>query len=446
MVPTAMRCLEAERTFLMRRSGTKTKYPGVFKVGTGTYRLRVKWTDPRTGKRKEADRVVECRSAQEAARRRAELLEEFTKQEQEAANRRVKVGEYAQSWMRSKVLKVDPKTARTYADALDLHILPAFGDFYYDALTRQDVQSWVDQKLREGGARRNGERKPYARNTVAQWLIVLRAMTNEAMEDLDLARNPTKRIKLPEKRRRTERNTLTADELGRFLSAVQDRYPQHMALVGMLAFTGLRFCHASALRWDDWDEKANVIRVQRKQVRGNIGPISRKKQAPAEVPVEPELAAILRWHRLSLSMNLLQGGDAGWMFPSSKGGPLCLSTLNVVWRRCLPAVGVNRRFTIHGLRYTFTDLTRRATGDAVVRRALVGHVTEAMQDHYSNVALDEKRSAIAGVHRQVAESGFKPGENLEIPTLDTEVGTEVGTEGEEVASEPASEDASDQDD
>ena len=53
------------------------------------------------------------------------------------------------------------------------------------------------------------------------------------------------------------------------------------------------------------------------------------------------------------------------------------------------------------LRYTFTDLVRRANVDAVVRRALTGHVTEEMQRHYSTVGLDEKRAAIAGVLRLV---------------------------------------------
>ncbi len=39
--------------------------------------------------------------------------------------------------------------------------------------------------------------------------------------------------------------------------------------------------------------------------------------------------------------------------------------------------------------------------DAVVRRALTGHVTEEMQRHYSTVGIDEKRAAIAGVMRLV---------------------------------------------
>jgi hypothetical protein len=63
---------------------------------------------------------------------------------------------------------------------------------------------------------------------------------------------------------------------------------------------------------------------------------------------------------------------------------------------------VKRRVTLHGLRYTFTDLIRLSKADAVVRRALTGHVTQEMQDHYSNVGTEEKRAAIAGALKLVA--------------------------------------------
>jgi hypothetical protein len=51
--------------------------------------------------------------------------------------------------------------------------------------------------------------------------------------------------------------------------------------------------------------------------------------------------------------------------------------------------------------------------DAVVRRALTGHVTEEMQRHYSTVGLDEKRAAVAGVLRLVPPAA---GSNPTSPT------------------------------
>lgn len=71
------------------------------------------------------------------------------------------------------------------------------------------------------------------------------------------------------------------------------------------------------------------------------------------------------------------------------------------WAKYLEKAQIRKRFTIHGLRYTFTALVQLANVDAVVRRALTGHVTEEMQRHYSTVGLDEKRAAVAGVLRLV---------------------------------------------
>ena len=87
------------------------------------------------------------------------------------------------------------------------------------------------------------------------------------------------------------------------------------------------------------------------------------------------------------------------------------NTLDVAFRIANQAAGIEKRFTIHGLRYTFTDLVRHANVDAVVRRALTGHVTEEMQRHHSTVGIDEKRAAIAGVPRLVPPSAPQPNEN-----------------------------------
>ena len=89
------------------------------------------------------------------------------------------------------------------------------------------------------------------------------------------------------------------------------------------------------------------------------------------------------------------------MFPSAEGTLRTPNSLDRAWARCKQIAGITKRFTVHGLRYTFTDLVRRANVDAVVRRALTGHVTEEMQRHYSTVGLDEKRAAVAGVLRLV---------------------------------------------
>jgi integrase len=237
-----------------------------------------------------------------------------------------------------------------------------------------DVQRWIDNALLRGwtsekrGSKRGktkAVRRSYSRDTVRGSFRVFRTMTRDAMAALELQRDPTLRA-----------NSLSPAQLAAFLTAMRTRYPQHYALVVLLAYTGLRFCHASALHWDDWEEARGVLRVCRKQVRGKLGSVTRKKRAPKEYPVEPELAAILKEHRMHLLKDQAPGLAKGLMFPSTVGTYRTPNSLDAAWAKCLAEAQIDKRFTIHGLRYTFTDLVRLANVDAVVRRALTGHVTE----------------------------------------------------------------------
>jgi integrase len=178
-------------------------------------------------------------------------------------------------------------------------------------------------------------------------------------------------------------------------------YSRNYALTVMLAFTGLRFCHASSLKWEDIDFENGVIRVVRRQVRGKVGPVSRKKMAPKEMPLAPALAEILKEHRQQLVRRQNPGLAAGWVFPSLRGGLKTPGTLTKTWQGCLKAIGVKERFTVHGLRRTFNDLTRRAGTDGLVIRSLTGHCGENMRAHYSTIGMDEKRAAVDGALRLV---------------------------------------------
>lgn len=59
-----------------------------------------------------------------------------------------------------------------------------------------------------------------------------------------------------------------------------------------------------------------------------------------------------------------------------------------------------RRITTHGFRRTWNNLARQLA-DRMVVRSIVGHTSEAMTEHYSHVALDEKRAAAEAVARLV---------------------------------------------
>jgi len=61
-------------------------------------------------------------------------------------------------------------------------------------------------------------------------------------------------------------------------------------------------------------------------------------------------------------------------------------------RRALRRVGISKRVSVHGLRRTFNNLSRQVAGN-IVTRAITGHVTEEMTEHYSHVDRAEKLRA-----------------------------------------------------
>jgi len=53
-------------------------------------------------------------------------------------------------------------------------------------------------------------------------------------------------------------------------------------------------------------------------------------------------------------------------------------------QRALARAGIAKRVTVHGLRRTFNNLSRQVAGN-IVTRAITGHVTDEMTEHYSHV-------------------------------------------------------------
>jgi integrase len=60
-------------------------------------------------------------------------------------------------------------------------------------------------------------------------------------------------------------------------------------------------------------------------------------------------------------------------------------------------MGLKKHVSPKAMRRTFQDLARAAEVKDIVTRAISGHATETMQHHYSTVAADEKKAAIAKV-------------------------------------------------
>lgn len=384
-----------------------TQHWGISKTKTG-YRVRVRAVDSRTGKLREANREFVGITLAEALRRQVEMKETLTANVAVAA--RARVGEFARSWIASKAGVVSEDTLEGYGFALEHHILPALGDFFYDAVGHLEVQemiaTWKGKRKRDG--------KPYSHESMKDWLGIFANMTRDAMVQLGIGQDPTVRVSLGEPPKREQEATATTHECLAVLTALRRIAPGTYALLHTSACTGQRLCHVTALQWGDIDFDNAVIAFRRKQVRKKVGPISRKKSAPRMLHLLGELAVTLEAHRARMGKLGYKVGPGDWVFPSRTGTLKEPSSLTNALRSAKRAAGVTARVTPHDMRYLNSDVLRMAGVDQVTRKAMVGHVTDQMQEHYSSVEFAEKRAAALLVEAKLRElrSGDRSGDRV----------------------------------
>jgi integrase len=378
-----------------RREGTKTRHPGVYRLGPSSFRVRVKVQGP-DGKSKQAERIVDG-TLEEAVAARVALsggLKSVGRAGASVLPMRPTVSDFAKFWLESKAGSLEEGTLDRYADVLEFHILPFMGGTRIDEVRAADVQSFINAQ----------SAKKATPMTVRSRFAVLRSMMLDAVNMLDLPRDPTMRPMLPELDDRDEGNRLTPGQLDAWLAKFQELAPTQYAYALTLAFTGMRPCHVRALRWEDVDLEAAVLRPRMKVYLGVLSPTSKKKRAPKEFPMPAELVEALRAHKAWLNAPMVDyhlgpclrhpGVASGLCFPNSKGKPQCQSKVWRVWQRTNEALGVD--LNARGLRRTFNDMLRRAKVDAFTAEALTAQTPQTRR-LYSTVDLDEKRVAVGKV-------------------------------------------------
>lgn len=398
-----MRCPSREKEILLaRQKGTRTRYPGVREIQAptratsarpatlGIYRIRIVENDPKTGRRRERDRQVEAASARDASRIRAEFAEAGPPIRVE----RLTLRTYATSWLQRKLLTIRKSTATTYASSLECGILPTLGPVFVDALTRDDITAWLTAQRAD----------PHlSAHTINGRLRLLKTIVREAVDELALPRDPTARVSaLPTDTPDLDSDEdagsgkhLDADELRRLLDAAARVVPTWYPLFLTCALVGGRWGELSALRWDDLDLEKGELRIRRAHVRGVVG-APKTKASRRRVGIPDELVEVLRHHRREQLAGRRRQSAEGWMFPSRVGGLMQPSSARKPLAKAATAAGLEVRPSSHWFRHTLNRLLRQVEA-GVVQRAITGHVTDAMAEHYDHVTLAEKKAAVGRV-------------------------------------------------
>ncbi|AKF08841.1 tyrosine-type recombinase/integrase [Sandaracinus amylolyticus] len=384
----------------------------------GRYRLRGEYVDPKTGKRRELDRRVEAADDLDAASIRAKLLDEATAGRAER-RARARLGEALDAWLASKVLTIRPSTHDRYTTAVEKW-KGAIGEYFLDAIEPDDVRGvlagWRDnERATETINGRLRVLRTFAKDTRAPHIVDGVAALPTTLEEDEAAEDEGRGLTVDELRSlldvgpRAPLLLLREDKKTPRFKTLPKGWARAWALVATLAWTGLRPAEAAALRWDDVDLEAGVLRIRRSHWRGIIGH-PKARASKRRVAIAPELASLLRAHRETMLRQQWAGTESGLVFPSPRygrpskakrrKGELVELTTNTYARKTIEkmieAAGIDlgERPALYCLRHTMNNLVRQHATEEV-RRSIIGHAEEV--ETYTHVAIEEQRAAFSRV-------------------------------------------------
>jgi integrase len=296
---------------------------------------------------------------------------------------------WAGEWLAFSV-HLKPKTRVGYESLLRVQILPSFGGTPLDAIDGLAIRRWV-ASLHGTGLSASRIRQSYQ---------VLRQLLSSAVDCGLLEQNPSERLKLP-RDSRSEMSCITAEEVERLAEAVPIRYKP---LIHVLAYGGLRWGEASALRRGRCDLDAGLLLVAESisDVNGKVVFGQTKTYRVRKTRIPDFLVSELRDH-----LERVAPRPDALVFTAERGGPLRNANFrNRVWYPALDVAGLPRSIRIHDLRHTCASLLIRQGVHPKAIQHHLGHSSiNITMDRYGHLLpdqFDDLVSQLDLVHTDVA--------------------------------------------
>lgn len=290
------------------------------------------------------------------------------------------VGDWLLLWLRDYApLAVRPSTLATYADTINLHLLPALGQYrIQDPRLSDRLQAFVNQQVKAG----------YAPATVKRNIAVFQAAMKKAVQNRICFHNPATTVIKP-KQQQKEIEFLTMDEIGRFLPCLPNN-TQGRALRFILG-TGLRIGELCGLRWSDIDKEGIHVNqatytIQQDGKQTTLFNAPKTASGKRLIPTNDKLRAILDEQRREQRQDRLRTGSA-WegltagegkqlIFATVTGRPADRANISRCLRDTLNKAGLKSR-GVHALRHTFATQWVQAGGDIRTLSEILGHSSVA---------------------------------------------------------------------
>lgn len=282
-------------------------------------------------------------------------------------------GEFAQTWSKIKEKEIKESTMRDYRSAMNLHILPRFGNKPIREITYLDVEEFKSQ-LNKSAKRVNNILVPM--RSVFKMAFKGGVVDDNIMSKVDNLRSDPPMI-----------NPLTPVEVGRVLESVHPHYKEFFITA---FFTGLRFGEMAALKKKNVDLERGIVRICETLVYGVEGKPKTKK-SNREIDLLPPVVDALR-QQLGKT-----NGKSEYVFLDLSGKPLTPDHVRkVIWEPCLKDAGIKYR-PVMQTRHTFATMMIDAGEDIGWVQRMLGHSSLQMifTKYYSWMKKDTRNDGAA---------------------------------------------------
>lgn len=288
----------------------------------------------------------------------------------------------------------------SYRQKVRDYIIPLLGHHRLDRLTPDLIEeAW--NYLADVGNPKKDDPDPLSANTVHQTHAILRRALKVAVQRKRLASNPAgaDSMDAPPAEDR-DIDPLTMKEARAVLEAAKSK--RNGARWAIALGLGLRQGEALGLTWDNVDLDAGELRVRQalKRVKGKgliLGSVKSKK-SKRELPIPPELLALLKAHKKAQTAERLEAGSAweggGFVFCQPNGRPIDPSRDYQSWQALLKEAKV-KPYRLHAARHSAATFLLLEGVDTRVVMDLLGHSQISVTAKYQHAVDEAKKSATA---------------------------------------------------
>lgn len=298
-------------------------------------------------------------------------------------------GEFAKTWASIKKKEIKKSTMRDYRSAMNLYVLPKFGNTPVRDISCLDVDRFKS-RLECSSKRINNILVPM--RSVFKMASKSGVVDENIMLKVDNLRCDPPVI-----------NPLTPNEVGRSFESVHPHYKNFFITA---FFTGMRFGEMAALKKTNVDSERCIIRICETLVYGVEGrPKTQKSNRDIDM-LPPVVEALKRQIASS-------HGESPYVFLDLAGNPLTPDHVRkVIWQPALKKAGIEYR-PLMQTRHTFATMMIDAGEDIGWVQKMLGHSSlQMIYTKYYSWIKKETRNDGAAFMRHSYGRIFDPGRDL----------------------------------